>query len=117
MHFLRGAQAAGGAGHVQRHFHVAAGLRRMAEAGGGARHIHRHVAAADDQHALAQVEVVAAEVDVDQEIHRAQHAIELLAFDVELAAPVRADGDEDGVEDRLRQVTAQIRQVKSRPSA
>ncbi len=69
----------------------------MAEAGGRARHIHRDVATADDDDTLAQIEVVAAEIDVDQEIDRAQHTVELFAFDVELAAGIGADADEDGI--------------------
>ena len=105
VHFLRRAQTASGARHVERGFQIAAALLRMAEAGRRARHIHRDVAAADDEDALAQVEVVAAEVDVDQEIDRAQHAVELFAFDVEFAAGVRADADEDGIK-----VAAQIGQ-------
>ncbi len=112
VHFLRRAQAASGARHVERDFHVAAALLRMAEAGGRARHIHRDVAAADDDDALAQIEVVAAEVDVDQEIDRAQHAVELFAFDVEFAAGVGADADEDGIE-----FTAQIGQTRNRGPA
>ena len=70
----------------------------MAQSGGCARHIHRHVTATNDQHLLAQVQVVAAQVDVDQEIHRPQHPIELLAFDIQVAALIGADGDKNGVE-------------------
>jgi len=91
----------GGAGYVQRHVKVAAGLGGVAQAGGGAGHVHGHVAAADDQHPLAKVEVVAAEVDVDQKIHRPQNAVELFALDIKTAATVSADGDEDSVESLL----------------
>jgi hypothetical protein len=53
----------------------------MAKAGGCAGHIHGDIAASDHQNALAQVEVIAAQVDIDQEIYCPENSDEQLTLD------------------------------------
>ena len=67
------------------------GLLR-AETHRAAAHIHRNVTAADDRTALAD-RGLAAEVHLAQELHAAEHALKLLAGDIELCRLLRADGE------------------------
>ena len=70
------------------------------------RRVERHVAAADHHDVVAELHVVA-EVHVEEEVDRLQHAVELDARDLQLAAPHRPDGDEDRREPvRLAATTA-----------
>ena len=64
---------------------------------GRARHVHGDVAAADDEHVPADGELVS-EIDVEQEIDAAVYAIQIHAGNGEVAAAVRADGQQNGVE-------------------
>ena len=52
--------------------------------------------AADDDDALAEVDPEAL-VDVEEELDRSQHAVELVAREVEVAAPAGADREEQCV--------------------
>ena len=79
---------------------------------GGPSHVHGDVAAADDHYFLADRELVP-EVDVEQEIDALVDAIEIDAGNAEVAAAMRADGDQYRVE-ALRRSSAT---VKSRPAA
>ena len=56
------------------------------------RHIHRDIAAAYDRTALADCGLIA-EVHLAQELHAAEHALKLLAGDIELCRLLRADGE------------------------
>ena len=62
-----------------------------------ARDIEGHIAAANHDHLAVQIDLVA-EVDVEQIVNRAKRAVQVHAFDVQLAALVRADGEEDRLE-------------------
>jgi hypothetical protein len=62
-----------------------------------ASHVHGHVAAADHDHFLADSEFVA-EVYVEQKVDALVYAIEIDSGNAEIAAAVRAHGDEHGVE-------------------
>jgi hypothetical protein len=71
-------------------------------AGRGAGHVHGHVAAADHQDLFSDGEAVA-EIDVEQKVDALVNAVQVYAGDGEIAAAVRAHGDQHRVE-----VTAQI---------
>ena len=68
-------------------------------AGCGAGHIHGHVAAADDQNLFADGEPVA-EIYIEQKIDALIDAVEIHAWNRQVAAAVRADRNEDGIEVR-----------------
>ena len=106
------AGAHGGAGDVEGRDHAAAGVvlacrrpgrRSSASASDrtpgrgpqrGAGGIEGDVAAADDHDPLAEVGAEAL-VDVEEELDRAQHAVELVAGEVEVAAPTGAHRQEE----------------------
>ena len=98
LHLFRRAETPRRASHIERDVEIAAGLRGMTKSRRGARDIHRDVAAADHEHAPPEIQIVTAEIDVDEKIHRAQNAVILLALDVESSAFVRANRDQDRVE-------------------
>src|SRR5664280_2689446 len=62
-----------------------------------ARDVHGDVAAADDDDSLPDGELVA-EIDVEQELDAAMHAIEINSRDREVAAAMCANCDQDGIE-------------------
>src|SRR4029453_10118497 len=55
--------------------------------------VERDVAAADHHHPLAQVDTEPL-VDIEKKLHRAEHAIQLMAGDVQVPTPTSADGEE-----------------------
>ena len=65
-----------------------------------ARHVHGHIAAANDQHISPNRELVS-QVDVEQEIYSAVHAVEIHARDGQVAAAVCANGQQNRVESLL----------------
>ena len=67
------------------------------------RHVHGHVAAADHNHFLADGELVA-EVHVQQEIDALVDAIQINPRNGEIAAAMRAHGDQHGVEALAAQI-------------
>ena len=69
----------------------------------GTRHVHGHVAAADHNHLLADGELVA-QIHVEQKIDALVDAIQINARNGEIAAAVRAHGDQHGVEALVAQV-------------
>src|SRR5216684_4226787 len=68
-----------------------------------ASHVHSDVAAADYDHFLADGEFVA-QVHIEQEVDAFVHAIEVNARDAEIAAAMRADGDEYSIEPLAAQI-------------
>ena len=66
--------------------------RRRAQRGSG--RVERDVAAADDHDPLAEVDAEAL-IHVEQVLDRAQHAVEIVPGEVEIAGPARTDGKED----------------------
>ena len=96
-------------GHAQ--FRLAHAGELLGLAHHRARDVEGDVAAADD-HDLAAERDAKPEVDVEQKLDRAQHAVELHAFDGQLAALVRADAEED----RLEALLLQIGEGEVRPS-
>ncbi len=67
------------------------------------RHVHGDVAAADHNHLLADGELVA-EIHVEQEIDAFVNAVQVHAGNGEIAAAMRAHGDQDRVEALMAQV-------------
>ena len=72
-------------------------------ASGGASHVHGDIAAADHNDFLADGELVS-EIYVEQEIDAFVNAIEIDSRDAEIAAAVRADGDQHRVESLASQI-------------
>ena len=69
---------------------------------GGSGHIHGDIAAPDDQHFLADGELVA-KIDVQQELDAAMHAIEIDARYRQVAAAMRTDRDQHGIKALMSQ--------------
>ena len=63
----------------------------MHQAHGGAGHVDGHIAAADDDHALAQLDLES-EIDVDQKVDAVVDAGQMRAGDVQFAALVEPGG-------------------------
>ena len=95
---------------MQRHaqFRLAHPRKLLRLADDRARHVEGDVAAADDDDFAAERHAET-QVDVQQELNRPQHAVELHAFDGQLAALVRADAEEH----RLVALLLQVRQRRS----
>ena len=55
--------------------------------------VQRNVASPDDDHVVAELDPVP-EVDVQEEVHRAKHAVEVDTGDLKIAAPHRTDAEE-----------------------
>ena len=72
-------------------------------AGRGASHVHGDVAAADHDDFLADGELVS-EIHVEQEVDALVHAVEIDAGNTEIAAAMRADGDQHRVESLPAQI-------------
>ena len=81
----------------------AAGMLPHDFACGRACHVHGHVAAANHNNFLADGEVVA-EIHVEQEIDALVDAVEVDAGNAEIAAAVRAHGDQHGIESLAAQI-------------
>src|SRR5450755_3027623 len=91
MHFLCCTKPSCRTGHIKCNLKVAARLWRMPQTCGGTRHVHCHVATANDHNAFAEIEVVSAQIDVDQEVNRSQYTVKLFTLDVEVPATIGAD--------------------------
>ena len=61
----------------------------------GTRRVERHQAAPDHHHAPADLDPVAT-VDIEQEIDRLDHAVEVVPLDGQVTAAAGADAEEDG---------------------
>ena len=104
--FARGQLFQRGRGLMQRlaQFRLAHPRKLFRLADDRARHVESDVAAADDDDFAAEGHAIT-EVDVQQEINRAQHAVELHALDGQLAAFVRADAEEHGFKALLLEIS------------
>ena len=109
---LRGSGAERGAGGVEGFLGAGvvfggeglqAGLVVPAEPQRGARGVERHEASADDDDVPAQIDAVAL-VDVEEVVHRLDHAVQLHARHVQLAPFRHADRKEDRLEALLPQL-------------